>query len=497
MTVPCKLVEDAKQQSVQTYVVKFAEGASHIAADNWAKARGLDGAGAYAIVHLPVTQEMYLAITLAQAHRDAPRAANIKASIQRLPTRPQVVWVRPMTRRLQRLFGWGDVCATEKDIARACAAGNREGLRGLFPQAAAAAPRFFGMAPNTHAVRAGSQIVADEPDCSIALLPKVLSAMHHGLPELTDCDHQFWQESKIVNRMLQIDTVYGPCAREPGRMHVPEGVPCPLTHRGPYTKCTTCGLVLCSRCAANEDQQASDRRELAMAVRRARGQEPPPFWQHPERPLPFYVIDHKKWPDDEKLLWIKQEVGEGVDIPTFARAVLDLFGDKLRDVTRQKTKVLQLYADYAPESPAARGGWQKEADLPPEDLEQFLKVWKPGAPQRCWECGKAIHKKVPFGDHYCTDACRDAGKTYACRRCKRTSNVTNIEGFYRCTACHPGPNLHAKRSASASSNGDNRTDFDKRLDAQRESIKMFSRVWDMDVSDNPDHEPAWKRRRHS
>ena len=108
------------------------------------------------------------------------------------------------------------------DIAQACKAGGAEGLRGIFPQAIAVAPRFFGMASN------------DEPDCSLVLIPKVLTAMHHGLPELTDCDHEFWQEAKVVNRMLQVDTVYGPCAREPGNTYAPDGTPNPLSQGSVY-----------------------------------------------------------------------------------------------------------------------------------------------------------------------------------------------------------------------------------------------------------------------
>eukprot|EP00973_Karenia_brevis_P038511 5313956-Karenia_brevis.AAC.1 len=88
----------------------------------------------------------------------------------------------------------------------------------------------------------------------------------------------------------------GPCARgEPGR------APNFLTHTGPYTRCAKCRLVLCSQCAGNHDEEARDRQELAKAVRTAREQPAPPYWQHPERPLPFYVMDHTKWPDPEKL----------------------------------------------------------------------------------------------------------------------------------------------------------------------------------------------------
>ena len=79
MAVPCKLVKDSKQQFVQTYVVKFAEDAAPVAADNWAKAKAIEGAGASAVVRLLVTQELYLVITLGQAHRFQNCADNMKA----------------------------------------------------------------------------------------------------------------------------------------------------------------------------------------------------------------------------------------------------------------------------------------------------------------------------------------------------------------------------------------------------------------------------------
>ena len=89
MAVPCELVKETKQQFVQTYVIKFAEDAAPVAADNWAKSRAIEGAGAYTVVRLLATQEMYLVITLGQGHRFQNWADNMKASIQQMPTHPK------------------------------------------------------------------------------------------------------------------------------------------------------------------------------------------------------------------------------------------------------------------------------------------------------------------------------------------------------------------------------------------------------------------------
>ena len=56
--------------------------------------------------------------------------------INNLPGKPQVHWVRPLTRRLQRLFGWGDVSPTRADVVHATKSGDIEELRALTPQAA-------------------------------------------------------------------------------------------------------------------------------------------------------------------------------------------------------------------------------------------------------------------------------------------------------------------------------------------------------------------------
>jgi hypothetical protein len=49
--------------------------------------------------------------------------------------------------------------------------------------------------------------------------------------------------------------------------------------------------------------------------------------QHPTHPQPFYLQDYKRWPDDEKIAWFRQELGDGADLPDFAWRWLELFGD--------------------------------------------------------------------------------------------------------------------------------------------------------------------------
>eukprot|EP00973_Karenia_brevis_P069928 9723895-Karenia_brevis.AAC.1 len=68
MAVPCKLHTQVKKHFVQTYVIKFARDASPAAVETWAQGQGIHGAGAYALVRIPVTEELYLVLTLGEAY---------------------------------------------------------------------------------------------------------------------------------------------------------------------------------------------------------------------------------------------------------------------------------------------------------------------------------------------------------------------------------------------------------------------------------------------
>ena len=58
-------------------------------------------------------------------------------------------------------------------------------------------------------------------------------------------------------------------------------------------------------------------------------------WQHPQRPLPFYVLDGQKLADTEKLAWIdRQEVEEDADIETFRTTFLDIFATSVQADSR-------------------------------------------------------------------------------------------------------------------------------------------------------------------
>jgi hypothetical protein len=92
------------------------------------------GAGSVAQVTMP-TGEAYTIVS-SEAHAIQARVARIKAEIAALPNAPEIEWVRPMTVRLQRLFGWGDITATREDIERAVSEEDWKEVRFTLPGSA-------------------------------------------------------------------------------------------------------------------------------------------------------------------------------------------------------------------------------------------------------------------------------------------------------------------------------------------------------------------------
>ena len=134
MAVPCQLIEDPKPQLVQTYVIKAAEDVASAVLRTWATSQGVLGAGAWSVVEVgdAARRKLYLVVTFHDARRFTYRVIFIKESLLQLPTHPTVEWVRPLTRRLQRYFGWGDLRHAARvlcRLARRCAAAGGGGLR--------------------------------------------------------------------------------------------------------------------------------------------------------------------------------------------------------------------------------------------------------------------------------------------------------------------------------------------------------------------------------
>jgi hypothetical protein len=106
---PCVLSSDSPG-SAQTFVVNTTGCPADLLTEFGARAV-LNGDGAFARVRL-LNDETFLVLSLAHPCKVENAAHRLKTSIASLPGGPAVLWVRPLNRRLQRLFGWGDVAAS-------------------------------------------------------------------------------------------------------------------------------------------------------------------------------------------------------------------------------------------------------------------------------------------------------------------------------------------------------------------------------------------------
>ena len=304
-------------------------------------------------------------------------------------------------------------------------------------------------------------------------MPQLFTALlGQAQPQLEDCLHEFFGEAPF-------QVVMGPCARGNDVR----------AHRGPYTRCKKCHLVLCGRCANGSDNDRDEWQLIQRLTERAQTNSPA-YWQHPERPLPFYVMDQVKWKDEEKLLWLKQELGEDADIVEFAQAFRSLFGEKLQGDVPQKKKVLDLYRSFSPEGAA----WKKESDLPPRERVEFQRVWDADAPDLCLECGKAL----AAGEKDYHPGCMHTGKAVVCTLAGCSGKVQVKHGVFVCTVCGNGAKMAASIESSSQlvvSDGD---PLGARLKRWCKPLRDYHNcVMGFSTAADPEHTPAWKKQRRS
>lgn len=454
---PCVVVSPSSDQAA-TFVAKVH---GHEALATFGAAELVQGAGAFAVVHLPLQDDWYFVVSFAEVRSIPKYATKLTKQIGQLPGEPTVQWVRAFTRRFQRLCGFGDAAVARQDFKAACERGDSDELIILAPEAAA--------------------FIAQASDFSI--VPAVCDGLRSGLPALQDCAHELW-----YGKPLQ-----GPCSRGGGRavrtFPVRRG-----DHLGPFARCVECSTVFCHFCVADVEEAAEDRKGLAEAVRLAKSLPRPPdaaeiHWrQHPTRPMPFKVIDQVKVPQADKLGWIQSEIGCDAALTEFAVHFLELFGTKLRVDWSQKAACLKLFATYSGGAGAVR-----ESDLAPDELMAFQRVWDPKAPARCLECGNAIREATDYYESvtHCSDECANAGKTIWCTTCDVEGEMTHTVPV--CVECGAGVQLAQRIGDELACTG--------RLGWDSQSLRNAYTLWGFDHAfvqkPNPGHVPAWKKRRRS
>ena len=446
---------------VQTIVAKV-DGVSKATLTAFATATVVSGESAVAFVDTGAASPdpgLFLLVTFERPWTELSCVGKLKSMLLRLPgegqSAPDVLYVRPLTRRLQRLFHWGDAHAKRADVEKACKAEDVDELLAILPQA--------------------RRVIERENPVELALIPQLHDALQSP-PALEDCQHEFFQEHHLA------PTVRGPC---------PLAACSHKSHATPLTRCLKCKTLRCHPCARKLGEQQEEREDILDLYRECQKPPPPAFgapevvWlQHPTRPLPFYVLDWHKVPANEKLLWLRQELGKEVDLCDFAQKFLELFSESCRDKAAQKTAILQLYSRYKPECQ-----WRKDSDIPPGLREEFQRIWNPEAPKRCKECAAALTGNCPITRDYCNEACAKARLIAVCSKCKQPPEVHN--GWRWCPTCQRGgrpPNMdkHPKKKARVEHQ------VGPYLDIRQAQNYLF-----FNERPDPKHSPAWKRKLRS
>ena len=107
---PCELWKPPKPHTAQVYVLKASAPSGLLTVGS---TELVEGAGAFAVVQSEI-DGTFLVVALGRPQHFESAAAKLKQKVQQLPGDPLVEWVRPLTRRLQRLLGWGDVLSTKE-----------------------------------------------------------------------------------------------------------------------------------------------------------------------------------------------------------------------------------------------------------------------------------------------------------------------------------------------------------------------------------------------
>ena len=451
---PCELTKIIKHMA-QTYVIKVAGTSMNVneVLQVEAKCRVYQGAGACAVVEVQEGQKSLFFVQTCDKECEEKCFENkVKKEFLKLPNSPQVEWVRPMTRQLQRLLGLGDVTTTREDVVCAAEAGDVEELKIIMPQAERQIDQ--GLLKLLPAIW----------DTFSEDIVRAAARDSEGTPALQDaqqareCNHDFFGFRHVL----------GPCKR--GSHHYP-----------PYTQCLKCQIIWCTLCARTAEEQQAEREEVQDALEgQPRAFQMNCSWQqHPTRPLPFYVIDEQKVSATDKVAWIRRELGDDAELDDFAIKFLELFDNKINGAKSQKSTCLELFCKYTPAGSArvwtaVNEDKPNEKDIPPEDLERFLRVWDERSGRAKTKCCHECSKKHKLQGNYCSVICRDAGLTFSCRRCD-TILDSGIPRGPGCDLCKKGPPTPGSCAA----------------------LEFSWKLWMTNSRKDPAHEPAWKKRRLS
>jgi len=197
--------------------------------------------------------------------------------------------------------------------------------------------------------------------------------------------------------------------------------------------------------------------------------------------------------DDAKIAWLTHELDdEEAPLAQFAAKFLCFFGEKI-GIDSQKDKCLKLYRQYAnivkrndltPEQQKTL--YSMRCRIPTEELTDFERVWDADAPQRCLGCAKAIHDADK--GKFCSEACRGGGKLTTCIPCG--NKLVDQGGVPVCTSlgCWVAEESALCATLKRSREGEGRVPSTLHI-----ACELWR--WPRKHEEDPNHAPAWTKRR--
>lgn len=289
-------------------------------------------------------------------------------------------------------------------------------------------------------------------------------------------------------------------------------------------RCTMCSNLACKVCSCGEAR--------CEACLIAAGGSLVETWYeaHPQnRPATCYIANLSRMRREVQLEWITLELGEGAGLVAFARKFRELAGERLGG-NSQKDFCLKLYRQYAKiatRNDLKQGPYASEkeahkklaqkmlysmrAQMPPEELEEFEKLWDEGAPRRCHDCNCPLPANTGSGQLFCEQHA-DASRRITCgrvvertvvpesprlpeekviRRCD--GKVDTVGGFRGCTKC--GRDADIAETCAGRLDRAAETELEESRKRSAKSLQIANNVWFFGTEVDPNHVPAWTKRR--
>jgi len=375
-TFPQCARDASKPGFARTFVAKVTA-ASQVAIE-WSafQAHASQGANAVALVTRETDDNtIYIVLTRAAVRVDNHVPA-LKGKLEDPPLSATVEWVRPFTRRLQRLFGWGDVWASQEVLERALDEEDDATLLRMLPE-------------QRLAIQCGDY---DRVRMAVEALSGPSAA-----PALMDVDSNDEEDKKARLRAehdAQGTHRYG----QPSMKWE-----CARCNSFPAARCEACGAQRCDKCTHDGATATAAPRPPHKVV----------WKQNAMAPEPFYVQNPPKLSLDQQAEWLRDELPAAATLMEFADVYRQLLADQVRDELKSRHHCLNLYGMFNPEFKP-----RKECELhPPSELEAFQRVFDPNAPARCRSCAAVVR---PGGAYilYCSNKCHFAAHPPSkCSKC--------------------------------------------------------------------------------